>query len=341
MNFWEKLKKPILVLAPMADVTDPAFRSVIAKYGKPDVMWTEFVSADGLFLGGYDHLIKDLAYTEEERPVVAQFFTSKPEMMEKAGELAVRLGFDGLDINMGCPDKSIEKQGAGASLMKNPKLAREIILSAKNGIKKAGGNIPVSVKTRIGYNKNELETWLPELLESNPAVITVHARTRKEMSLVPARWEHVKRAVEIRDNFVDSSGNKSKTLIFGNGDVMSIEDAEKKANEVGCDGVMLGRAIFGNPWCFNRKIKRDDISVSEILNVMVEHTKLFEELLPHKSFAIMKKHYKAYVAGFDGSKELRMKLMETKDSNEVKILVENFLRVKNKFSLVSFLKGMF
>ena len=254
MSFWQKLKqknkKGIMVLAPMADVTDPAFRRIIAKYGKPDVMWTEFVSADGLFMGGYEHLIKDLAFTEEERPIIAQFFTSKPEMMEKAGELAVKLGFDGVDINMGCPDKSIEKQGAGAAHIKNPKLAQEIILALKRG----AGDLPVSVKTRIGYNKNELETWLPVLLETNPAVITIHARTRKEMSLVPARWEHIKRAVEIRDSFVDSTGKKSETLIFGNGDVTDLEDAEEKVKETGCDGGMLGRAIFGNPWRFSRDV---------------------------------------------------------------------------------------
>src|SRR5581483_8670967 len=195
MTFWNNLKKPIMVLAPLADVTDPAFRRIIAKYGKPDVMWTEFVSADGLFLGGYEHLIQDLAFTEAERPIVAQFFTSKPEMMKKAAELARELGFDGIDINMGCPDKSVEKQGAGAASIKNPKLAQEIILAAKQG----AGNLPVSVKTRIGYNKNALETWLPALLETNPAVITIHARSRKEMSNVPARWEHIRRAVEIRN----------------------------------------------------------------------------------------------------------------------------------------------
>lgn len=329
MSFWQELKKKnpngIMVLAPMADVTDPAFRRVIAKYGKPDVIWTEFVSADGLFLGGFEHLVKDLAFTEEERPIVAQFFTSKPEMMQKAVELAVDMGFDGVDINMGCPDKSIEKQGAGSAHIKNPDLAQKVILSAMEGAKKDGKNIPVSVKTRIGYNKNELETWLPAILETNPAVVTIHARTRKEMSLVPARWEHVKRAVEIRDNFIDSKGNKSQTLIFGNGDVTDLEDAERKVKETGCDGVMLGRAIFGNPWCFSRTVKREDVSIPDILRVMVEHTKLFEELLPHKSFAIMKKHYKAYVNGWDGAKELRLKLMETKTAGEVEEIVEEYL----------------
>ncbi len=335
MNFWQDLKKKnkegIMVLAPMADVTDPAFRRIIAKYGKPDVMWTEFVSADGLFMGGYDALIKDLAFTIDERPIIAQFFTSKPEMMEKAGELAVKLGFDGVDINMGCPDKSIEKQGAGAAHIKDYKNAQEVILAAKRG----AGDLPVSVKTRIGYNKNELETWLPAILETNPAVVTIHARTRKEMSLVPARWEHVKRAVEIRDSFIDSSGKKSETLIFGNGDVTDLSDAKKKIIETGCDGVMLGRAIFGNPFLFsslhseNRNVPIDSeghVSTSEKLKVMVEHTKLFEELLPHKSFAIMKKHYKAYVNGWDGAKELRMKLMEAKDALEVSNIIDDFLK---------------
>lgn len=309
----------------MADVTDPAFRRVIAKCGKPDVMWTEFVSADGLFLGGYEHLVKDLAFIEEERPIVAQFFTGKPEMMQKAAEFAVDLGFDGIDINMGCPDKSIEKQGSGSGHIKDPKNAQEVIRAAMRGASKNGKNIPVSVKTRIGYNKNELETWLPMLLETNPAVITIHARTRKEMSAVPARWEHVARAVEIRNEFVDSNGKKSETLIFGNGDVIDLEDAEKKVFETQCDGVMLGRAIFGNPWCFNRNINREDLRIPERLNVMVEHTKLFEELLPHKSFAIMKKHYKAYVNGWDGAKELRMKLMEAKNATEVKNIIEDYI----------------
>ncbi|TSC54972.1 MAG: tRNA-dihydrouridine synthase [Parcubacteria group bacterium LiPW_30] len=314
-GFWKNLKKPFFVLAPMADVTDAAFRQIIAKYGKPDVFWTEFVSADGLCSPiGREKLLIDLAYTEEERPIVAQIFSSNPDNIRETAKLIKELGFDGLDINMGCPDRTIEKQGAGASLMKNPKLAQEIILAAKEG----AGDMPVSVKTRLGYNKDILEEWLPALLEARPAVITVHARNRKELSDFPARWEMVKRAVEIRDEL------KSETLIIGNGDVKDIKDAEMKVKETGADGVMLGRSIFGNPFLFNRKQKEVDIKTR--LEIMVEHTKLFEELFNgKKNFAVMKKHYKAYAHGFIGAKELRVELMETKNAKEVEGIVEKFL----------------
>ena len=308
MSFWQQLAKPILALAPMADVTDPAFRRIIAKYGKPDVFWTEFVSSDGLFLGGYDSLIKDLAFTDSERPIVAQFFTASPEMMRRAASLASDLGFDGVDINMGCPDKTVQKHGAGAALIKTPQLAQELIRAAKQG----ADSLPVSVKTRIGWNENELETLLPALLEAEPAVITIHARTRNELSLVPARWDLIKRAVEIRN--AEGSG----TLILGNGDVSSVADASQQAKETGCDGVMLGRAIFGNPWLFAKPSPK--ILPQQKLEVLVEHTKLFEELLPHKPFAIMKKHFKSYVAGWDRAKELRIKLMAAKNASEVEFL---------------------
>jgi nifR3 family TIM-barrel protein len=326
-GFWSKLKKPFFVMAPMADVTDAAFRRLFAECGKPDVTWTEFVSADGLILAheeGKKKLLKDFIYTEAERPIVAQLFGANPENMKKAAALVLELGFDGVDINMGCPDKSIEKQGAGAAMIKNSKLAREIIRAAKEGAKTDNGGIPVSVKTRIGYNSNELETWLPELLAEEPAAITIHARTRKELSLVPARWEHVKRGVEIRDEL--QKDKPQKTLILGNGDVLDLKDAEQKAQLSGADGVMLGRAIFGNPWRFNKEKDIATISLKERLEMMVRHTKLFDELLGDiKSFAVMKKHYKAYVNGFDGAAELRGKLMEAQSPEEVEIITKSFL----------------
>lgn len=315
-TFWTKLPKPFFVLAPMADVTDAAFRRIIAKYGKPDVTWTEFVSADGLASPGREVLKYDLMYTEGERPIVAQLFSSHVEQMRIASKLCAELGFDGIDINMGCPDKSIEKQGAGAAMMKNMKNAGEIIQAVKDGIKDAGKDIPVSVKTRVGYNKVQIDEWIPFLLSQDLAALTIHARTRKEMSLVPARWEHVKEVVEIRDKM------GLQTKIIGNGDVRDIAHGRVLAEQTGCDGIMIGRGIFGNPWLFSERIP----SLKEKLEVMVEHTKLFEELLGGvKNFAIMKKHYKAYVNGFDGAKELRVKLMEANSVEEIESIVKEFL----------------
>jgi nifR3 family TIM-barrel protein len=321
-HFWKELKKPIFALAPMADVTDCAFRQIIAKYGKPDIFWTEFVSADGLAHPlAREKLLIDLKYGENERPIVAQIFGANPENIRRASALCRELGFDGIDINMGCPDKTIEKQGSCAALIKNPALAREIIRAAKEG----GGGLPISVKTRIGYNKNEIETWIRELLNEDITALTIHLRTRKEMSDVPAHWELMKRIVEIRDEMSPHrrpAEKAGKTLILGNGDALNLDDAKQKILETGCDGVMLGRAIFGNPWLFSGRVP----TIEEKLNVMIEHTKLFEKMLgTHKNFAIMKKHFKAYVNGFDGAKELRMKLMESENAEQVEEIVSDFL----------------
>ena len=320
-NFWETLPKPFFALAPLADVTDAAFRRVIAKYSKPAgpaVIYTEFVSADGLALApeeGRAKLMRDLVFSEEERPIVAQFFTAIPEHMEKAAALAAKLGFDGVDLNMGCPDRTIEKQGAGAKLTLNPKLAQKLIAAAKRG----APGLPVSVKTRLGYNKDVLEELLPVLLEAEPAAVVLHARTRKEMSKVDAHWDRVKRAVEIRNE------KGSKTLIVGNGDVKDLTDARQKAEESDADGVMLGRAIFGRPWLFSNSQEYENTLTK--LRILIEHTKLFEKLLGDiKNFAIMKKHFKAYVEGFPGAKELRVKLMEAENAAEVEGLVEEFLK---------------
>ena len=304
----------------MADVTDAAFRRLIAKYskgkdGKLDVMWTEFVSADGLCSVGKKKLLHLLKFSKKEKPIVAQLFGAKPETMLRAAAIVARIGFDGIDINMGCPDRAVEKQGGGAALIKNPKLAREIIRAAKCGAASADRRIPVSVKTRIGYNKNDLASWLPELLAEKPAAIIIHARTRKELSNVPARWEHIREAVAIRNQL------KSKTLIIGNGDVNDLADAYEKVKMSGADGAMIGRALFGRPWLFSRLNLSTDLRFN--LSILLEHTKLFDKILgKHKSFAVMKKHFKAYVTGFPGAKELRAKLMVTKNAAEVKKILK-------------------
>jgi len=335
-KFWKKLPEPFFCLAPMADVTDCAFRKIIAQYGKPDIFWTEFVSADGLAnKDGKKKLLINLKFSKKEKPIVAQIFGSNPENIKKASALCAKLGFDGVDVNMGCPDKSIEKQHSGAAMMKDQKSALEIIQAARKG----APNLPISVKTRIGYGKNEIETWIRFLLEQNLPALTVHLRTRKEMSKVSAHWDLMPQIIALRDKI------SPNTLIIGNGDVESLEDAKQKAKKYGCDGVMIGRGIFGNPWFFSSSLIRGRLGggsskstspqpspykgegVKQKLHALIEHTKLFEkDLGKYKSFALMKKHFKAYVNGFDGAKELRAQLMETKNSKEVEKTIKDFLK---------------
>lgn len=316
-------------MAPMADVTDVAFRALVAARGAPGVFWTEFVSADGLYhtreiatmkaksgeAGSPDGLrplrdaenplMRDLQFDKSEHPIVAQIFSSKPEMIAYATKLVAELGFDGVDINMGCPDRAIERQGCGSAMIKNPKLAVEIIRAAKEA-----SNLPVSVKTRVGYNKESLDEWLTALLEAEPAAITLHLRTRKEMSLVPADWEHMKKAVEIRNRV------NPRVLLIGNGDVQDIEDGRAKVAESGCDGAMLGRAMFGNPWVFAGK-KPGDTPLAEKLAALTELAHRFEKITPPKNFAILKKHIKAFVTGFDGAADLRARLMQAESADEL------------------------
>jgi nifR3 family TIM-barrel protein len=339
-GFWQQLidgklgsGETLTVLAPMADVTDAPFRQLIAKYsrmreagGGPDVLWTEFVSADGLNSAGREVLRRDLAFTEAERPIVAQLFTSSPENMERAASLCRELGFDGIDINMGCPDKSIEKQGAGAAHMKDWRQAQKVIRAAQKG----AGTIPVSVKTRIGFNKVEFMEWLPKVLECNIPTLTVHLRTRKEMSKVPAHWELMPEIVKLVREMTGPL-SEGGTIVLGNGDVQSVTQGKELASKSGCDGVMIGRGVFGTPWLFDEKEWTRGKSVGDRLSILVEHTKLYEELLGDiKSFAIMKKHYKAYVNGFDGAKEFRMELMECANARDVEQKVINFLAIYNQ-----------
>lgn len=312
-NFWAKLPRPFFCLAPMSDVTDEPFRKMIAKYGRgdtrtgggPDVFWTEFVAADGLADKlGRKKLAHILKYSEGERPIVAQVFGANPEKMEIACRLIASLGFDGIDINMGCPDKSVVAQGAGSALIKNPSLARKIIQAARAGIEAAGQHLPVSVKTRIGFNQETIDTWIPEILQSRPAALTVHLRTRKEESLPPAHWEFMPKIIAWRDKI------SPETLIIGNGDVQDRADGERRAKESGCDGLMIGRGFFGRPWLLSSSAHVFDESPQKKLQVLAEQIKLFEKTLGGiKSFEVMKKHFKAYTNGFPGAKELRARLM--------------------------------
>jgi nifR3 family TIM-barrel protein len=323
MGFWNDLPQGFKILAPMADVTDTAFRSVVAKYsrmgqpgGGPDCLYTEFVAADGLFSEqGRPNLMHMFKYDPQYRPIIAQIFSSDPVKMEEAARLCVELGFDGIDLNMGCPERNICKQGAGSAMIKTPELAQRVIKAAKRG---AQGKIPVAVKTRIGWTKNEIETWIPNILECDVAAIILHGRTRKVMSKVPADWNIIARAGQI----VRDSGKPTKFI--GNGDVLSVNQANKYIKKYNVDGVMIARGIFGNPWLFDTN--KTKVSVYEKLVVMLEHTQLFlSELGDKKNFNVMKKHYKAYVAGFDGAKELRVQLMESDSYVQIEKITQKFL----------------
>lgn len=325
-NFWQKLLKPIIALAPMADVTDAAYRQIITKYSRPfgpAVFYTEFVSADGLcHPEARQKLLRELYFIPDEQPIVAQIFSSNPAKIKIAAALIQDLGFVGLDINMGCPDKTIEKQGAGACLIKNPSLAQEIIYAAKEG----APNLPVSVKTRIGYRQaGELANWAQALLATKPAAIAWHLRTRQEMSKVSAHWDLIKIPLQLAKD--------SNTLTLGNGDVANVNEAKAKAVEFGLDGVLIGRGIFGQPWLWSDQT----FDLEKRLLILVEHTKLFSDFYRPgdinqrlfsghtKSFAVMKKHFKAYVNDFPGATSLRNQLMETNSSDEVAKIIKNFL----------------
>lgn len=316
-GFWETLPKPFFVLAPMADVTDTVFRQIIAKYSRPDVMFTEFVSADGLCSEkGRPHLLRDLQFSESERPIVAQIFSAKPDKIYETAKLAVELGFDGLDINMGCPVHTIVRQGAGSCLIKTPELAQEVIRAAQAGVADAGSTIPVSAKTRLGFSTDVADTWIPALLETGLPALTIHARTAKELSKVPARWNRIADVVAMAKG--------TGTLIIGNGDVTSMTDARQKAIETGADGVMIGRGVFGNPWFFSQVGAPADLET--VLRVLLEHTQLYEQTWKStKSFELMKKHYKSYVAQFPNTHDLRMQLMDCHSAKEVTQAVKAFL----------------
>lgn len=318
-----------MMLAPMYDVTDEAFRQMFVKYGKPDVLFTEFVSIDGLLSeAGRPKLLRELYFEKNEHPIVAQVFGSDPDKFREAAKLVRALGFDGMDINMGCPDKTVVKQGAGAALIKKPELAKEIILAAKEG----AGDMPVSVKTRLGYSKiDEMESWLSAILKAKPALVTVHLRTMKEMSKVPAHWELAGRIAKL--------AKEGGVLIAANGDVESAEEARAKAEKYALDGVMIGRGAFGNPWFYSGY----QPSREEKLRALVEHTDLFERLYRPgemndklfgqpplsgghiKNFAVMKKNFKAYAQDFRGALALRAKLMMAESAAEVVRIVDQYL----------------
>ncbi|PWU23706.1 hypothetical protein C5B42_02025 [Candidatus Cerribacteria bacterium 'Amazon FNV 2010 28 9'] len=351
---WKSLSKPIVGLSAMDGVTDAAMRSITKKYGNPDFMVTEFTSADGI-VRGINKLLRDFYYTQEQRPIIAQIFGANPDSFYECSIICCSLGFDGIDINMGCPADSATHKGGGAALIKTPKLAQKIVRAVQRGVHdfKEGKNvkdltlpiefisqiktqsgfstqkidsfrlheIPVSVKTRVGYEKPVTEEWISTLLETQPALITLHGRTLEQHYSGEASWEEITKAATL--------AHATSTLLFGNGDLTTPEIIVQRIQQSKVDGVWIGRAAMGNPWIFSHykeyieKGEYTNVSAQERCRVALEHCNVFEEInrtvfsrdpLP---FLNMRKHLGWYVRGMRDATDIRAQLYQTNNSQEV------------------------
>jgi nifR3 family TIM-barrel protein len=341
-----QLKNPVIGLSPMDGVTDAADRFIIKKYGNPDIMYTEFTHVQGLCIAG-DNLLHHFIYDEIERPIIGQIYGKEPEYFYHAAKMIAYLGFDGVDINMGCPAKTVTASGAGAGLIRTPDLAREIIAAVREGVKhwsetgkftglsnrtlkaleemKPGREyrdlIPVSVKTRIGYDQPITESWISNLNQAKPDWLAVHGRTLKQMYTGEANWDELKIAVET-----------AGVPVLVNGDIQTKEDLAEVLELTKAHGALIGRATYGNPWVFkelrmtNYELREEEKtytpSLNDRFNVLLEHTQKFIEVYPDpKAFFQMRKHFGWYCKGFDGASETRVKLMQAKSIEDVREII--------------------
>ena len=311
-NFWQDLPRPFFILAPMEAVTDVVFRHVVDKAAAPDVYFTEFTNVASYFSeAGRPSTRGRLAFTEDEQPIVAQIWGNNPEHFEFMAKGMKEQGFAGIDLNMGCPAKDVVKTGGGSGMILNPENAAAVIAAAK----KSG--LPVSVKTRLGYSSLEEWTeWLTHVLKQDVVNLTIHLRTRKEMSKVPAHYEMIEAVKKLRDEIAP------QTLLTINGDIRDRAHGMELVEKYGVDGVMIGRGVFSNPFAFEKESR--DHTREELLEILHYHLDLFDkysiELEPRK-FDPLKRFFKIYVRDFDGAAELRDKLMHTKTTDEARSLL--------------------
>ena len=310
MSIWNDLKKPIVALAPMEDVTDIAFRQVVEEVAPADLYFTEFMNVDAWNTKGWPSVSRRLDKQASEGRLIAQIWGSDLEKFTAVAEELVKRGFAGIDINMGCPVKKVVARNQGGGIIRVPEKASQIIKAVQAG----AGDLPVSVKTRIGVEKIITEAWVTHLLQHDLAALTIHARTVKEQSAVPAHWDQIKLAVELRDKLAPN------TLLLGNGDVQDRQHAEKLCKESGADGVMIGRGIFHNIAAFAQEPTR--LSPEESLKVAKRHFELYDEYKPSTPFGAFKKFFKVYVHGFDGAAELRTELNQTQSKDEIRAILE-------------------
>lgn len=365
MSFWLELPRPIIGLSPMDGVTDACFRSVIARQGKPDITFTEFIHVHDVCRGLELHL-ETLIYSEVERPIIAQLYGNDPDLFYQAAQAVCELGFDGLDINMGCPSKSVAASGSGAGLIRTPELARSIIQAAKCGIddwengqtllqagfkparieafarlnQRRGSagptprrKLPLSVKTRIGYDEVMVEAWLEKLLRERPTAISLHGRTLKQMYRGSADWSAIARATAM----VKGSG----TLLLGNGDIQSPRDIVARVRETEVDGVLVGRAALGAPWFFRskeqvRQLACESVGTGEATDlglampqeerfaILVDHARQFQALFGQKQFYRMRKHLGWYCKGFPHAASLRAHMVRVSSVDELNQVLADF-----------------
>ncbi len=308
-DIWHELPRPFFILAPMEAVTDVVFRHVVASAAKPDIFFTEFTNASSYCSPQGEHSTRGrLAFTEDEHPMVAQIWGNKPEQFSHMAKGLAEIGYKGIDINMGCPDKSVVKGGSGSALIKQPELASELIAAAKEG------GLPVSVKTRLGYSStDEWKDWLTHLLKQDVVNLTIHLRTRKEMSKVDAHFEMIPEIKKLRDEIAPH------TLLTINGDIRDRQHGEELVEKYGIDGVMIGRGIFTNPYAFEttpQTHSREELL--DLLNLQLDLHDKYSAELGERKFEPLKRFFKIYVREFDGASELRDTLMHTKSTQEVR-----------------------
>jgi tRNA-dihydrouridine synthase len=313
MNIWDELPKPFFILAPMDDVTDTVFRRIVADTAAPDLFFTEFVNVDALQSRGREATLGRLKFTEKERPIIAQVWGLNPENFKKSAKEIAEMGYDGLDLNFGCPDKNVVRNGACSALIKSENWSRaaEIIQACREG----APSLPLSVKTRLGFNAVDFN-WHEFLLKRKLNALTIHGRTRKQMSKVPADWSAIGHVAELHSSLAPD------TKIVGNGDVLTRQQGEVLAEKYDLDGIMVGRGIFQDPFVFARQSPWEGYSKDQKIELYAKHVKLFAQTCPNDSYKgpkihTLNKFCKIYINGFDGAKELREKLMSAKSTDEL------------------------
>jgi tRNA-dihydrouridine synthase len=318
-NFWRDLPKPFFVLAPMEDVTDVVFRHVVSKAGRPDVFFTEFVNTESYcHPEGHKSVRGRLTYTPDEQPIVAHIWGDKPEYFREMSIGMAKEGFKGIDINMGCPVPNVAENGKGSGLICRPAIAADIIQAAK------AGGLPVSVKTRLGFTHvEEWRDWLTHILQQDIVNLSIHLRTREEMSKVNAHWELIPEIKKLRDEIAPH------TLLTINGDIPDRQTGLKLAEQYGIDGIMIGRGIFQNPFAFEKEAKEH--SSEELLDLLRLHLELHDHYSEEvrRSFSALARFFKIYVRGFRGASELRNSLMNLKTTAEAHVLLDEFERNKD------------